>query len=172
MEFIKGVDKILFFKIDEDYLPIGCLTVNSFSESSTMLSTTTRDNPNGWTTSRPTSQSYNIPFSGLVTKDYYQTTKVTYNQIRSLKRERTLIDWRVSTGDGNFDYGCAFLQSVSDEATVGENVSFSGDLIGFGEPINEFDRILFEYKEFVESQSGELSSFKCTKLFIERLITG
>lgn len=172
MSFINGEIKILYFKIGDDYLPIGCLTDNSFSESATMLSTTTRDNSNGWESSRPTNQNYSISFSGLVTADYFQTDKVTYNQIRSLKRNRTLVEWRISTGNGDFDYGSAYLDSVSDEAEIDENVSFSGSLIGFGEPINEFDSIFFTYKEFVEANGGTLSSVSCTEIFIERLITG
>jgi len=172
MNSINGALKILSIKIGDDYLPIGCLETNSFSESATMLPTTTRDNPNGWESSRPTNQNYNINFTGLVTKDYFQTDKVTFNQIRSLKRNRTLIDWRISTGDGNFDYGSAYLDSISDEAAIDVNVSFSGSMVGFGEPINEFDDIFFTYKEFVESQGGTLSSVTCTKIFIERLITG
>lgn len=172
MEFINGAIRIIYFKIGENYLPIGCLTDNSFSESASMLPTTTRDNSNGWESSRPTTQNYSIEFSGLVTADYFQTDKVTYNQIRSLKRNRTLVEWRISVGDGNFDYGSAYLESLSDEATIDENVSFSGSMVGFGEPINEFDSIFFAYKEFVEGSGGTLSSVNCTKKFIERLITG
>jgi hypothetical protein len=46
------------------FLPIGCLTANSMEESSEFIDTTTRDNE-GWTTSRPVMQSYNLSFSSL-----------------------------------------------------------------------------------------------------------
>ena len=68
-DFTNGTYKVLSIKQDNVYLPIGCLTENSFEESVDMLDTTTRDNPNGWKTSRPVGQQYSISFSGLVTSD-------------------------------------------------------------------------------------------------------
>ncbi|MFZ2795329.1 MAG: hypothetical protein WAZ38_07105, partial [Prolixibacteraceae bacterium] len=64
MEFINGEDRILYFKINNSWLPVGCLTENSLEETSEFLDTTTRDNE-GWNTSRPIGQSYNISFAGL-----------------------------------------------------------------------------------------------------------
>jgi len=64
MNYIKGEDRILYFKINGSWLPVGCLNDNTLDETSEFLDTTTRDNQ-GWTTSRPIAQSYNISFSGL-----------------------------------------------------------------------------------------------------------
>jgi hypothetical protein len=55
---------LLFIKVNGVFLPIGCLTANSMEESSEFIDTTTRDNE-GWTTSRPVMQSYNLSFSSL-----------------------------------------------------------------------------------------------------------
>ena len=92
--FINGSNRILYIKIDETYLPIGCLTSDSFSESVEMLTTTTRDNA-GWATSTPTTQSYNISFDGLIINTFFNGgdfTKISLDKLRDLKRNRTLID--------------------------------------------------------------------------------
>ena len=92
-DFKNGLYKIVYIYVNGDYKPIGCLTGNSFSESSEMLDTTTRDNA-GWKTSTPTLQSYNISFDGLVINTLFNGgdfTKVSYDRIRQLKRNRTLI---------------------------------------------------------------------------------
>ena len=94
--FTKGEDRVLYIKINNEYLPIGCLTGDSFSESSEMLDTTTRDNA-GWKTSTPTLQSYNISFDGLVinTSDLGgDQTKISYDRLTLLKRNKTLIEWK------------------------------------------------------------------------------
>ena len=66
-DFKNGNLKLLYLYVGGEYFPIGCLTSNSFSETSDMLDTTTRQNANGWKTSIPTNQSYNISFSGITT---------------------------------------------------------------------------------------------------------
>ena len=78
MSFISGVLRVLYIKVDDDFLPVGCLTSNSFSESSTMLGTTTRDNANGWQSSIPTAQNYSITFDGILTDELESISLVTY----------------------------------------------------------------------------------------------
>jgi len=91
MEFINGTLKVLYIKRDADneagyeYLPIGCLTDNSFSESADMLDTTVRTNTNGWTSSIPVGQSYSIDFGGLITAESLSSTFITYNDLRNIK---------------------------------------------------------------------------------------
>ena len=170
MEFIDGTYKILSIKQNDVYLPIGCLTENSFEESVTMLDTTTRDNTDGWKSSRPVAQSYNIPFSGLVTNDIVSDSVITFKALRDLKRQRQLIDWKIDDGNGNPDYGQAHINTIADTASIDEFVSFTGGLTGYGEPINTFDSLYYAYKERVELAGGVLSSEKCTKQYIEFLI--
>ena len=79
MENYKGEDRILYIKIDNLFVPIGCLTENSFSESVDTIDTTTRENM-GWTSSRPVMQSYSISFNGiqiLTTTDEGDDTKAS-----------------------------------------------------------------------------------------------
>ena len=137
MDFYKGEDRILYLKILGNYLPIACLTENPFSETSEFIDTTTRDNK-GWTTSRPTNQSYTITFSGL----QLNTTNVggnfnvaSYDKLKQLKRSKTLLDWKI---EGNFptvDYGKCYISELSETNTVGEFLTFSGSLVGFGIPL-------------------------------------
>ena len=170
MEYINGEIKILYLKKNGEYLPIGCLSDNNFSETSTTLDTTVRTNKNGWSSSIPVTQSYSIEFSGLLTVDLISDTNVTFQEIRDFKRQRTLIEWKIDDGEGNPDFGQGYITSLSEAANIDELVSFSGGIIGSGEPTNTFDSIYYEYKERVEAAGGTLSSEECTKEYIEQLI--
>jgi hypothetical protein len=138
MEHYKGEERILYIKILGDYIPIGCLTNNSFSESSETIETTTRDNA-GWNTSKPIKQSYNISFDGIQVNS---TTAggnfnvASYDKLKEIKRNRQLIDWKIQ--GSNFpivDYGKAYLTEISEASPVNELITFSGTLLGFGIPL-------------------------------------
>jgi hypothetical protein len=135
--FINGSNRVLFIKWEEEFLPIGCLTSDSFSENVEMLSTTTRDNA-GWATSVPTNQSYNISFDGLVINTNFNGgdfNKVSLDRLRELKRSRTLIEWKSEDVDKIFvDSGKGYITDLSDSANIDEFISFNGSIVGFGEP--------------------------------------
>ena len=171
-DFTNGTYKVLSIKQDNVYLPIGCLTENSFEESVDMLDTTTRDNPNGWKTSRPVGQQYSISFSGLVTSDISSNGMITFQSLRYTKRQRTLVDWKIEDGSGNDDYGQAYISSLSEAANIDEFVSFSGSLVGYGEPNNVFDSTYYGYRDRVLAAGGTFEAEQCTKDFIETLIFG
>jgi TP901-1 family phage major tail protein len=138
MENYKGEDRILYIKIDDLFVPIGCLSENSFSESVDTIDTTTRENM-GWTSSRPVMQSYSISFSGiqiLTTTDDGDDTKASYDKLKSLKRDRVLLDWQIK--GSNFpivDYGKCFITDLSEATPVNELITFSGTLTGYGEAL-------------------------------------
>ncbi len=169
-QYTNGVHKFLSIKQGEVYLPIGCLTDNNFSEAVNMIDTTVRTNSNGWESSRPVGQSYNIDFSGLVTSDISSDSMVTFQELRTLKRNRTLISWRIEDGSGNDDYGQAYINSISESASIDEFVSFNGSLVGYGEPINTFDSLYYGYKDRVLAAGGIFEAEQCTKDFVETLI--
>lgn len=133
-----GEDRILYFKVNGSWLPVGCLTGNSFSESAEMMDTTTRDNQ-GWTTSRPLVQSYEISFEGLeinstVAGGNFST--VSYDKIKLLKRDKILLNWKIQgTVYPIVDYGKCYVTALSDTNPVGEFVSFTGSATGFGKPL-------------------------------------
>ena len=170
MEFINGSLRILYIKIDGVYLPIACLTSNSFTESVQMLDTTVRTNRNGWSSSVPTIQKYSISFSGLITNDIASDVKATYRAIENIKRQRQLLDWKIDDGNGNPYYGQSYITNLSNDSNIDEFVSFSGSLVGQGEPSSDLDNIYFGYKDRVEAAGETLSSEKCTREYVESLI--
>lgn len=138
MDFINGEDRILFLKINNSWIPVGCLTENSLEETSEFIDTTTRDNE-GWNTSRPINQSYTISFSGLqlnTTVAGGNFTIASLDKLRQLKRDRILLDWKFQgTIYPIVDYGKCYISDLSDPNIVGEFISFSGSAVGFGKPL-------------------------------------
>jgi len=165
MGFINGDIELLYFKIDGIYTPIGCLTSNSFNEEVDMLNTTTRQDA-GWESSRPTMQRYSISFAGLVTDDINFGNVVSYASIRNLKRQRTLIDWKISRGNGYDDYGQAYITNISDSAEVESFVSFEGSMVGYGEPGNDFYTTLNSYIDRVTTDNGQIENEPCLEAYI------
>jgi len=103
-----------------------------------MLPTTTRDN-NGWATSRPTMQSYTISFDGLqvnTTVAGGTFTVASYDKLKQLKRDKILLEWKIQ---GSIfpvvDYGKAYINDLSEASNVGEYLTFSGSMVGYGIPL-------------------------------------
>lgn len=139
-DFNNGTYRLLYIYVDGEYFPIGCLINNSFSEQSDMLGTTTRQNAGGWKTSIPTNQSYNISFSGLVTANDRSGAILTYDKIKSLKRSKTLINWKSNNEqEGYSDFGLGYISSLSVNAEIDSFIDFSAEIIGYGEPITQPD---------------------------------
>lgn len=154
MENYKGEERILYFKFDGVYLPIGCLSDNSFSETSEMLQTTTRET-NGWTSSRPVQQSYSISFNGIQIVTAVQNgdnTKLSYDRLKEIKRSRQVIKWKLQ--GANFpivDYGSCNIMSISESAVVNELLTFTGELEGFGIPLMASLELVNEFLGFPEN---------------------
>lgn len=140
MDYIKGEDRILYFKLSGSWLPVGCLNENTLDETSEFLDTTTRDNQ-GWNTSRPIAQSYNISFSGLqinTTIAGGNFNAASLDKLRQLKRARTLLEWKFQgTIYPIVDYGKCYISDLSDGNVSGELISFSGSAIGYGKPLTQ-----------------------------------
>lgn len=135
--FINGENRILYIKWDGEYLPIGCLTGDSFNETVEMLNTTTRDNQ-GWATSTPTTQSYNLSFEGLVINTNFtqgDSSKVSYDRLRELKRNRTLIEWKFKDINNIFvDTGKGYITELSDSSSIEDFITFNASIVGYGQP--------------------------------------
>ena len=138
MDFVNGEDRILYVKINGAYLPIGCLTDNSFDESVEFLDTTTRDN-GGWNTSRPLNQQYSISFNGIQINSTLaggNFNVASYDKLKQLKRNRQLIDWKIQgTVYPIVDYGKGYIGSISEANAVGEFMTFTGSITGYGQPL-------------------------------------
>jgi len=137
MEYYSGEDRILYVKYLGNWLPVGCLTSNSLSESAEMLPTTTRDN-DGWSTSRPTTQSYSISFDGLqinTTMAMGTFSVASYDRLKLLKRSKTLLDWKIQgTVFPTVDYGKGYINEISEASAVDDFLTFTGSIIGYGLP--------------------------------------
>ena len=138
MEYTLGEDRILYIKINGNFLPIGCLTENSFEENVEFLDTTTKDNL-GWRTSRPLSQDYTVSFSGLQVNSTVAGGNfdvASYDKLKEIKRGRILLDWKIQgTIYPVVDYGKAYISTLSESNVVGEFITFSGSLQGYGVPL-------------------------------------
>ena len=146
--FYKGEEQILYLVVDGIDCPIACLTDNSFSETVDMLETTTVDN-GGWKTSRPLNQSYTMSFSGLqIITDETTPTRYSLDLLRVLKRARTLIEWKIGV-DGVFEQtGEGYIVSLEENAPVGDLLSFSGSIEGYGEPtIIDIADTVYQYED-------------------------
>jgi hypothetical protein len=136
---IDGAYRVLYLKWEGVYLPIGCLNSDSFTETSEMLDTTTRDN-NGWKTNTPTIQGYKISFEGIITNTNFNGgdfAKISLDRLRVLKRGGTLIEWKTQDDKLTFvDSGKGHITSLSDSATSDEFITFSAEIEGYGEPLS------------------------------------
>jgi hypothetical protein len=136
---IKGDYNILYIKIGSQFLPVSCLTSNSFSEQSDMIDSVSM-NSASWKTSRPTNQGYNISFDGLIENTNFtggDSTKISLDRLRVLKRTRTRVEWKAQEQNSSFfDVGFGYITTLSKNANIDEFISFSANIEGFGSPIN------------------------------------
>jgi hypothetical protein len=137
MEYYNGSDRILYIKQLGNWLPVGCLTSNSLSESAEMLNTSTRDN-DGWYTGRPTMQNYNIAFDGLQINTVVAGgtfTVASYDKLKLLKRDKIQLDWKIQGAlFPTVDYGKCYITELSEASAVDDFLTFSGTMIGYGKP--------------------------------------
>lgn len=138
MDFINGHERILYIKEDSIWHPVACLTSNPFSEEVDMMQTTTRES-NGWETSRPVSQRYSITFEGLqilTANDTGDTSKMSYDRLKVIKRNRQKIEWKIEDSNSMFlDEGYGYIKDIGEGNEVGEFLTFSGSIVGYGEPV-------------------------------------
>ena len=141
--FINGTYNTLLIQWDDQYLPVGCLTSNDFREDVEQLDSTTRDN-NGWRTYVMTNQGYSINFSGLVINTRFTKgdfTKISYDRLKYLKRNRTLVNWKIQTSDLLFvDSGQGYITEIGSASNVDEYITFDGVILGYGEPTSTSEK--------------------------------
>lgn len=147
MSFYKGSERVLYLLVDTDYIPVGCLTDNSFTETVDMIDTTTQEN-NGWSTSRPTTQSFSVDFTGIQINTLFingDFGKVSYDYLKEIKRARTLSTWRLSTLNGVFieDFR-GYITDLGESASMGDVLTFDGSIQGYGEPESTSDPKTFD----------------------------
>lgn len=145
MSFFKGHTRILYIKDGEDYKPVACLTSNPMSEGAEMLRTTTAES-GGWRTSIPTNQYFSIDFEGMqiATGDDFDDTMLSYDTLREKKRSKELVEWQIRSSESStVDEGSGYIVDINEENQVGDFLTFSGTIEGFGEPV--FSRGAYAY---------------------------
>lgn len=131
---LSGNDSILFIKWTGVYVPIGCLTENGMTEETELLPTTTQQT-NGWRTSRANLQSFSLNFTGLqVFTITNNTSLLSYDRLQTIKRNRTLIEWREERGNGLVQEGKGIITQLTGTNAVNVDAEFSGTIQGFGSP--------------------------------------
>lgn len=152
---INGEDRILYILINDAYMPIACLTSNSFSESTETLNTTTRVS-GGWSTHRNSTQSFSVDFEGL--QIYSEETKASYLTLKKLKRERTIETFKIGNTNGQKnEIFKGTIINIGEAANVGEFLSFSGSIKGFGEPLFGDDEIFTFDSEVVTFDNNSIT---------------
>lgn len=161
MKPIKGIYSMFYVMKNGDYLPCACLTSSPLSESVDMIDTTTRDN-DGWKTSLPTNQGYTIELSGLMIMDDSDSGNnvVSYRELRGMKRNRQLIEWKRETLSGYYiDSGKAYITAISDSDEADGFITFNASLTGYGKPDESNKRIYIlgdgERKEIYTHPDGK-----------------
>lgn len=62
-------------------------------------------------------------------------TKISYDRLTELKRDRKLINWKTQDDELQFiNSGQGYIVELSKEANVGEFISFSANISGYGAP--------------------------------------
>lgn len=138
MDFVNGQDRILFIKQNGIYMPIGCLTGNNFDKTVEMLDTTTRDN-NDWSSSFPVLQSYSISFSGIQVNSTVvggNFNIASYDKLTDISDNKIRVEWKIQGSVFPVvNYGQGYISSLGEINNVGEFMSFSGVITGFGKPL-------------------------------------
>jgi hypothetical protein len=84
-------------------------------------------------------QSYTISFDGLqinTTVAGGTFTVASYDRLKQLKRSKTLLDWKIQGSVFPIvDYGKAYINELSEASNVGEYLTFSGSMVGYGIPL-------------------------------------
>ena len=84
----------------------------------------------GVITTRPTSPCLTL------TQWCWTFTVASYDRLKQLKRSKTLLDWKIQGSVFPIvDYGKAYINELSEASNVGEYLTFSGSMVGYGIPL-------------------------------------
>jgi len=150
---IEGNNKIVFIKRSGDFVPVGCLTSNSLSESSETFDTTTR-NSNGWSTFLPDLQNFSISLEGVQVNN---ENLIDISQLKALKRAQVRITWGIGESFDNIEeQGKGYIVDIEDNAEVNQDATFSATIQGWGEITTPQEALGVNLEEFLEDGEQNL----------------
>lgn len=161
-----GYNRILYIEVGDvgnlSFIPIACLTSNDFNESTDTLATTTRAN-NGWKTSVPINQSFNVSFEGIqISTAFNDVQKASYDRLKAIKRTRQVNNFKIENLDGTQqELFSGIIISLSESASVDDLVTFSGQIEGVNfpesipDPVDDLDTWEFEDGQTMTTESNE-----------------
>lgn len=138
MADLLGKDEILEIHDGTSYLPIGCLTSNTITESREITDGTKTKcnlNPQGV----PQAATYEASFEAVAEDD--EVTKMTHTKMREEMAKDTPTFWRITRGGVGIEFGKAYLTSLERSAPVDNVITWSGTLQGV-ETISEVDLVV------------------------------
>jgi len=128
MEFLNGDDELLKINAGDGLETVVCLTSTGISESISESIETCKMGTKGEQTFIPRLHSYSISFAGIATEN--ESGFLSYADFQALKRDRTLIDWELFSG--NPQAGQGYIQSLDKVSQAGDFIQFSGVIVGSG----------------------------------------
>lgn len=170
---INGDNIILYIKDAGVFKPIGCLTSNRLTKTTTFKEIRTKCDPKR--TFREVDQiRYTLSFSGLnidSTSYLGQEDKASHDLLEEKQASEIEIEWRMSTGlpiVKNY-FGTGYISSLELEADAGEFSTFTGTLQGYGGIINPIYDTYYKFIDGVANAGGEITSKICTDNYIRGL---
>lgn len=137
MSFYSGSIKILYVDISGEWIPVACLTSNTLEEELDLLPGLSSSS-GGWEGARATRQRATVSFDGLqaLTEGVgADTTKASYDRLKTLKRTRAKLNWKIEDTNVNWtDQFEGYIISLSESAPVDDFLSFSGQIRITGVP--------------------------------------
>ena len=123
---MKGLNEILYIQVNNEWMPIACLTDNPISESTELIPTTTADNQ-GWESYVAGVQSASISFDAVIPNS--SPDKADYYRIRQIKRNRELVYWKIQNHiNGDIDEGLGYINELSKASPADDVLTFSGTI--------------------------------------------
>jgi len=127
-------DDVLFSIYDTSaYEPIACVTSSSLSEALEIREVTTKCDP-GNLVRTPGTYSYEISLDGIYIDSAVDTGKQSHYELSQLVRNKTLINWSMSTDltSPTTIYGTGYITALELTGPADDNATFTATLSGTG----------------------------------------
>ena len=131
--FIKGNTVIFSAYVGAAWVPIGCITSSSLSESVAVDEVETKCDPGNIVKSAG-SYSYEISADGIYIDTAVDTGIASHRALVTIMRAKTLLEWRMATGITvtTEEFGSGYITSIDLTGEAGSDATFSITISGTG----------------------------------------